>query len=146
MLKEQIQTEIKAAMKSGDSFRLGVLRMLSAAFGNAEIVARGEGREMTEADYQQVVKKESKKRQESIEAFKLAGRMEAIESEEKEIEILSAYLPEEMSEAEVKAVVDAVVAEKGIDNLGMLIGEVRARTDGRADGGLIAKLVKERIG
>ena len=145
MIKDQIQAEIKEAMKSGDAWRLGVLRMMSAAFSNAEISARGEGREMTEADYETVIKKEVKKRQESIEAFKLAGRVESAESEAREVEMLSVYLPEQMSEEEVKKVVDAVVAEKGIDNLGMLIAEVRTRTDGKADGGMIAKLVKERI-
>ena len=146
MLKDQVLQEIKEAMKSGDSLRLGVLRMLSAAFSNAEITARGGGKEMTDADYQNVVKKEAKKRQEAVEAYKLAGRPETAETEQKELEILTAYLPEEMSEADVKVVVDQVVSEKGIDNLGALIAEVRARTDGQADGGLIAKLVKERIG
>jgi uncharacterized protein YqeY len=131
MLKEQISTEIKEAMKSGDSWRLGVLRMLSAAFMNAEIAMREKG-EMTEADYQTVVKKEVKKRQDSIVAYTDAGRPELAEAEK-------------MGEAEVKKIVDEVVAEKGIDNLGMLIGEVKARTEGKADGGMIAKLVKERI-
>lgn len=145
MLKEQVTQDIKEAMKSGDSFRLGVLRMLSAAFGNAEIAARGKA-DMQEADYQQVVKKEVKKRTESAEMYVTAGRTESAETEKKEIEILSAYLPEEMSEDEVKAIVEAVISEKGIDNLGMIIAEVRTRTDGRADGGLVAKLVKERIG
>jgi uncharacterized protein YqeY len=144
MLKEQISTEIKEAMKSGDSWRLGVLRMLSAAFMNAEIAMREKG-EMTEADYQTVVKKEVKKRQDSIVAYTDAGRPELAEAEKKEADFLAVYLPEEMGEAEVKKIVDEVVAEKGIDNLGMLIGEVKARTEGKADGGMIAKLVKERI-
>lgn len=144
MLKEQVQSDIKEAMKSGDSFRVTVLRMLSAAFGNAEIAARG-GADLTEADYQQVIKREVKKRAESIEMYKTAGRTESAETEQRELDLLSAYLPEQMSEDEVRAVVDAVVAEKGVENMGMIIGEVKARTDGRADGGLIAKLVKERI-
>lgn len=145
MLKEQVQSDIKEAMKSGDSFRLGVLRMLSAAFSNAEIAARGKAY-MQESDYEQVVKREVKKRTESIEMYKTAGRVESAETEEKEIAILSAYLPEQMTEDELKTVVESVIAEKGVENLGMLIAEVRTRTDGRADGGLIAKLVKERIG
>jgi uncharacterized protein YqeY len=65
MLKEKVQADIKEAMKSGDSFRLGVLRMLSSAFGNAEIAARGKA-DLQEADYQQVIKREVKKRTESI--------------------------------------------------------------------------------
>lgn len=145
MLKDKVTQDIKEAMKSGDSFKLGVLRMLSASFGNAEIAARGKA-DLTDADYEQAIKKEVKKRTESVEMYKSAGRAESAATEEKEIEILSAYLPEEMSEDEVKAIVEAVVAEKGIENLGMLIAEVRTRTEGRADGGLIARLVKDRIG
>lgn len=145
MLKDQVTQDIKEAMKSGDSFKLGVLRMLSAAFSNAEIAARGKA-DLQEADYEQVIKKEVKKRNESVEMYKTAGRVEQAAAEEKEIEILSRYLPEEMAEDEVKAIVETVIAEKGVENLGMLIAEVRNRTEGRADGGLIAKLVKERIG
>lgn len=145
MLKDQVTQDIKEAMKSGDSFKLGVLRMLSAAFGNAEIAARGKA-DLQEADYEQTIKKEVKKRTESVEMYTNAGRTEQAATEQKEIEILSAYLPEEMAEEDVRAIVEAVVTEKGIENLGMLIAEVRTRTEGRADGGLIARLVKSRIG
>jgi len=147
MLKEQITTELKDAMKAGDAARLSTLRMLLAAFNNMEIEKRTQGQtQVEEKDYQAVVKREVKKRQEAIEAYKTAGRTEAQANEEQELKTLSAYLPEEMSEAEVKAIVEAVVAEKGTDNMGMLIGEVVKRTDGRADGGMVAKLVKEKIG
>lgn len=147
MLKEQITTEMKEAMKAGDAFRLSVLRMLIAAFNNMEIEKRGAGQtELEDKDYQTVVKKEVKKRQEAMEMYKLAGRAELQEKEEQELKVLSAYLPEEMGEAEVKAVVDAVVEEMGTENLGAIIGEVKKRTEGRADGGMIAKLVKEKIG
>ncbi len=155
-LKEQITGEMKEAMKAGDALRLSTLRMLIAGFNNMEIEKRGQGiTELEEKDYQAVIKKEVKKRQEAIEAYKMAGRVESQEQEEKELKILSVYLPEQMSEAEVKVVVDAVVAEMGIGpsspeateragNLGAIIGEVKKRTEGRADGGMIAKLVRER--
>lgn len=147
MLREQITTEMKEAMKAGDVLKLSTLRMLVAAFNNMEIEKRTQGvSEPEEKDYQAVVKKEAKKRQEAIEAYKLAGRAESQDKEEQELKILSAYLPEEMNEAEVKVIVDAVVAEVGIGNLGAIIGEVKKRTEGRADGGMIAKLVKEKIG
>jgi len=144
-LKEQITTELKEAMKAGDAARLSTLRLLMAAFNNMEIEKRTQGQtQVEERDYQTVVKREAKKRQEAIEAYKTAGRTEAQEKEEQELKILSAYLPEEMGEAEVKAVVDAVVAEMGTANLGAIIGEVKKRTEGRADGGMVAKLVRER--
>ena len=147
VLKEQIAGEMKETMKAGDALKLSVLRMLLAAFNNMEIEKRTQGVEQPEEkDYQAVVKKEAKKRQEAIEAYKLAGRVESQEKEEQVLKILSVYLPEEMGEAEVKAVVDAVIAEMGTGNLGAIIGEVKKRTEGRADGGMMAKLVKEKIG
>jgi len=146
-LKEQITEEIKEAMKAGDAFRLSTLRMLSAAFGNMEIEKRGADQtQLEDKDYQAIVKREVKKRQEAIEIYKTAGRAELQEKEEQELKLLSAYLPEEMGEAEVKVVVDAVVAEMGTANMGAIIGEVKKRTDGKADGGLVAKLVRERLG
>lgn len=147
MLKDQITTEIKEAMKTGDADRLSTLRMLLAAFNNMEIEKHGAGQtEIEDKDYQAVVKREVKKRQEAIEIYKTAGRAELQEKEEQELKLLSAYLPEEMGEAEVKTIVDAVVADMGTANLGAIIGEVKKRSDGKADGGLIAKLVKEKIG
>ena len=62
------------------------------------------------------------------------------------LKVLSKYLPQEMSEDEIKKIVEAVIAEKGTDNLGMIIGEVVTRTDGRADGGVVSKLVREKLG
>ncbi|MFA5009944.1 MAG: GatB/YqeY domain-containing protein [Patescibacteria group bacterium] len=147
MLKDQITTEIKEAMKAGDTERLSTLRMLLAAFGNMEIEKRGAGQtQLEDKDYQAVVKREVKKRQEAIEIYKTAGRAELQEKEEQELKLLSTYLPEEMGEAEVKVIVDAVVSEMGTANMGAIIGEVKKRSDGKADGGLIAKLVKEKIG
>lgn len=144
MLKEQIQKELIEAQKAQDKQRVSTLRMLLAAFNNMEIDRRVKG-EVIEDNYTEVVKKEAKKRKEAIEAYKTAGRAEAQQQEEAELEILSKYLPEEMSEDDVKKIVDEVVAEKGVDNMGMLIGEVMRRTEGRADGGMVSKLVKERL-
>jgi uncharacterized protein YqeY len=147
VLKDQIAAEIKEAMKAGDAERLSTLRMLSAAFQNMEIEKHGAGQTTFEdKDYQAVVKREVKKRQESIEIYKTNGRPELQAKEEQEVVLLSAYLPEEMGEAEVKAIVDAVVAEMGTANMGAIIGEVKKRSEGKADGGLVAKLVKEKIG
>ncbi|RLC36354.1 GatB/YqeY domain-containing protein [candidate division Kazan bacterium] len=147
VLKEQISEDIKAAMKAGQSETVSVLRMLMAAFNNMEIEKRVKG-EVKEDDYVGVVKKETKKRKEAIEAYKAAGRAEAQRKEEIELEVLSKYLPEEMSESDIKKVVDEVIAERSEDlsNLGMIIGEVVKRTQGRADGGVISKLVRERLG
>ena len=147
MLKEEVTQAIKEAMKAGDAFKLSTLRMLLAAFQNMEIEKHGAGQtDFENKDYQAVVKREVKKRQESVEIYKTNGRPELQEKEEQEIALLSNYLPEEMGEAEVKVIVDAVVGEMGVANIGMIIGEVKKRTEGKADGGMIAKLVKEKIG
>lgn len=144
-LKEQIAGELVQALKAHEEAKVSTLRMLTAAFNNMEIEKRTAGvAQPEEKDYQAVIKREAKKRQEAIEAYKTAGRAEAQAKEEAELELLSQYLPAEMGEAEVSAIVEAVVAEKGTDNLGMLIGEVMKRTDGRADGGLVSRLVRER--
>jgi len=134
------------ALKAHEEAKVSTLRMLTAAFNNMEIEKRGAGVTQLEyKDYQAVVKREAKKRQESIELYKAAGRTELQQKEEAELELLSKYLPAEMSEAEVKTIVDAVVMEKGIENMGLLIGEVMKRTGGQADGGVVAKLVRERV-
>lgn len=144
MLKDRINEDIKAALREGDALKVSTLRMLSAAFSNLEIAKRGQG-EMSEQDYEGIVKKEAKKRTEAIEAYKTAGRAESQAQEEKELELLSVYLPAQMSEEELKKIVDEVVAEKGTENMGLLIGEVVKRAGGQADGGVVSKLVRERI-
>ena len=143
MLKEQINQDLKEALKSGDTVTVATLRLLVAAFNNMEIEKRTQG-EIEEKDYQAMVKREAKKRQEAIAAYKAAGRAESQQKEEAELKILSKYLPEEMGEDEVKKLVEEVIAEKGTDNIGTIIGEVVKRSDGRADGGMVSKLVRER--
>lgn len=145
MLKDQISTDLKEAMKSQNEVVLSTLRMLSAAFNNMEIEKRGAGAEAEDKDYQTILKREVKKRHEAIEAYKTAGRIESMEKEQVELELLSKYLPPEMSEEEVKKIVEEVIAEKGSDNMGIIIGEVVKRSDGHADGGLVSKLVRERL-
>src|SRR3989338_2445542 len=108
-LKGQIAAELIKALKAHDEARVSTLRLLTAAFNNMEIEKRTAGvTQMEDKDYQAVVKKEAKKRQESIELYKAAGRAELQQKEEAELELLSKYLPAEMGEAEVRAVVEAV--------------------------------------
>jgi len=145
MLKEQIQKDLIEAQKAKDERRVSTLRMLMAAFNNMEIEKRVKG-EVEEDDYVGIVKKEAKKRKEAIAAYQAADRAEAQQQEEAELEVLSKYLPEEMSEEDIKKIVAEVITEKGIDNIGMIIGEVVKRSEGRADGGTVSKLVKEKLG
>ena len=145
MLKEQVQKDLVEAQKAKSEHKVMTLRMLVAAFNNMEISKRGKD-DAVEEDYTTVVKQEAKKRKEAIAAYEVAGRDESKANEEAELEMLSKYLPEEMNEDELKAIVNAVLEEKGTDNMGLIIGEVMKRTEGRADGGMVSKLVREKLG
>lgn len=144
MLKEAIQKDLVEAQKSKDTIKVSTLRMLMAAFGNMEISKRGKA-DVTGEDYLSAVKQEVKKRKEAIVAYETAGRIESKEAEEAELKILSHYLPEQMSDDELKAIVEGVVAEMGAENMGLIIGEVMKRAQGRADGGIVSKLVREKL-
>ena len=98
MLTEKIAQEIVIAMKAGDSFRVGTLRMVSAALHNKEIEKKSKGKEseLTDEEAIEVFIKEAKKRKEAIEIYAKAGRQELADKEKKELEIISAYLPEQM--------------------------------------------------
>lgn len=144
MLKEQVQADLVVAQKARSEHKVMTLRMLVAAFNNMEIAKRGKA-DVIDEDYTTVVKQEAKKRKEAIVAYEVAGRAESKEREEAELEMLSKYLPEEMSEDELKTIVNEVLEEKGADNMGLIIGEVMKRAEGRADGGMVSKLVREKL-
>lgn len=147
MLQAQIKAEIMNAMKAKDALRVEVLRGLSAAFTN-ELVAtkRKPTDELPDEDALNVIRREVKKRREAAEAFKNGGRAELAEKEEKEGEILSAYLPAMMSEEDVQKVVAAKKAELGITDkkdMGRLMGAVMKELSGKADGETVKKVVND---
>lgn len=145
-LKEQINDDLKAALLGGDRFRSDVLRNLKAAILNEEVAkgARDEG--LADADIEQVIVKEVKKRNESASLFRGADREELADTELKEAEVLSAYLPKQLSEQEVKTVVEKQASDLGISDpsgMGQLIGAVKKELGSSADGATIAKVVKD---
>lgn len=145
-LREQILSDIKEAMKKKDSHRLTTLRMLQSAVKNKEIELRP--KEIADADILDVLKKLVKQRQESIEQYQSAGRNELADKEKTEIEILSVYLPEQLSEDKVQEIVDKTVNELGassMKDMGAVMKEVVARTEGAADNKVISQLVKARL-
>lgn len=156
MLKEKITADIKEAMKTGAAEKLGVLRMLSSAISNRKIEKRTKtgkdepacpaGGELTEDEVMEVVSKEAKKRRESIAVFQSGGRADLAAQEEKELGILSAYLPVQMSEAEVGAAVTRIVDAAPVKDLGPVMKAVMAELKGKADTGLVSKLVKGKLG
>jgi uncharacterized protein len=146
MLKEKIESDYVVAMKAKDAQKVSTLRMLRAAVKNSEIDKMKKFD--TDAEVEAVVKGEVKKLRETLETATAAGRTEMATQAEEELKILTGYLPEQMDEATVKSVVAETIKEFGpvtIKEMGRVTGEVMRVLKGKADGGLVAKVVKELL-
>jgi uncharacterized protein len=144
---ERVNADLKEAMKRGDPVRLGTLRMLAAAIHNREIEKHGKGG-LTPEDVDDVIQKEAKKRKESMQLFTQGGRNDLAEREAAELAVLKAYLPEELSEAEVRKVIAATVAAvqpHGAKDFGKVMGAAMRELKGRADSSLVTALVREAL-
>ncbi|HET9346354.1 MAG TPA: GatB/YqeY domain-containing protein [Candidatus Limnocylindrales bacterium] len=144
-LQDRIQTDVTAAMRSGDSLRRDVLRMAQNA---AYAVEKRERRELSDDEYAAILAREVKTRRESIEAFRGGGREDLATKEEAEIAILAEYLPEQLSEDELTALVGEGIAATGARSardLGKVMGWLAPRTRGRADGKQVAALVARAL-
>lgn len=141
-LKEQIQADLTQAMKAREDLKLQTLRMLSAALHNEEIAKGGE---LDEAATHAVIRREVKKRKEAAESFRSGGRPEQGDKEEAEGKILENYLPQMMAEADVLKIVEEEIAANPGAQMGQIIGMVLKRTAGSADGGVVSKLVNQKL-
>ena len=138
--------DLKQAMLAKDELKTSVLRMLKAEI--MKIQTDGSGTEITEAVIQSVIQKMIKQRKDSFEQFKAGGRAELAEKEEKEIAILQAYLPEQMSEDAIRAEVRASKEALGVTDksgVGKLMGALMGKLKGKADGGAIKRIVEEEL-
>jgi len=145
-LKEGISVGIKDSMKSGDKVRLSTLRLLSAAIKNKEVELL---HELTDEEVRDVAVKEAKRRRESIEAYQAGNRPELVSKEQAELEILKVYLPEQLSQAEVDALIDEVIAATGATSakeMGKVMGQVMAKAKGKADGASVQMRVNTKLG
>jgi uncharacterized protein YqeY len=149
MLREQINDAVKAAMKSQDKLRLSTLRLVNAAIKNADIEARGAGRDaLADADILGLLQKLIKQRQESVELYDKGGRAELAEQERGEIAIISGFLPRQLSEAEAKEAIAGVIRETraaGMKDMGKVIAALKARYAGRMDFAKASALVKSML-
>jgi uncharacterized protein len=148
MTKQQLRDELKQAMLAKDEVKTSVLRMIISALNYFEIQKGGAGYEATEEDVLAVLQKEVKQHNDSIEQFKLGNRQELVDKETKELEIIKKYLPEQMSEEEVKKLVSEAISQTGataISDMGKVMGILMSKTKGKADGSLISRLVKEAL-
>ena len=145
-LKEQILDDLKAAMKNKEPEKLSTIRMLQAAIKNREIELRPNG--ITEQDVLGVVKKMAKQRKDSISEFEKAARQDLADKEKQELAFLDAYLPKQMSEAEVTKIVEEVIKAQNATTqkqMGPVVKEVMNRAAGMADGKMISDLVRAKL-
>jgi uncharacterized protein YqeY len=145
-LRDRLHDEITAAMRSGDSLRRDTLRMAENSIYNAE---KRERRTYSDDDVAAVLAREVKTRRESIEAFTGGGRQDLAAKEASEIAILSEFLPEQLSDDDLRRLVDEAVAATGAStprDLGKVMGWLSPKTRGRADGRRVSQLVSARLG
>ena len=144
-LRERIQSDITAAMRSGDALRRDTLRMAESAIYNAE---KRDRRSYSDDDVAGVLAREVKTRRESVEAFRKGGREDLASKEEAEIGILGAFLPEQLSEADIAALVDEAIGVTGAGgprDMGKVMGWLAPRTRGRADGRVVSQVVSKSL-
>jgi len=145
-LKERIVEEMKSAMRAKDAERLGAIRLLLAAIKQKEVDERVA---VDDAAVLNIVEKLIKQRNDSIQQFEKAGRMELAAKEKTELELLRTYLPQQMSDAELSAAIDAALVESGAAGpqaMGKIMALLKPRIAGRADMGKVSALVKQRLG
>lgn len=150
-LSQQIQDDIKAALLSRDSgnrFVADTLRNLKAAILNEEVAQGKRDTGLDDTEIEKIIAREVKKRNESITLYEQNGRPELAEAERKEAEVLAKYLPEQLSEDEVREIVTAKIAELGVTDakgMGQVIGAVKQQVGNTVDGALLARIVKESL-
>lgn len=140
-----IRSEMTAAMKSGDADRRDVMRLLIAAFDNARIEL---GHDLSDDEAITTLQREAKQRRDSIEAYRDGGREDLASAEQAELDVISTFLPAGLTEDEVAALVDEVIAEVGADSpgdVGKVMKPLMERVAGRADGKRVSELVREQL-
>ena len=147
-LEERIDFDLKDAMRAKDASKLGVLRMLKSALKYAAIAKSGAEAQLSKAEAAQVVRKQAKQREDSIESFEKGGRAELAAKEKEELSILNAYLPQAMSSDELAKVVRETIAETGARSkaqMGGVMKALQAKVAGRADGKTLSQEVSQQL-
>jgi len=147
-IQKRIDSDLKDAMRARDATKLGVLRMLKSALKYAAIAKSGVEAELSDAEAAQVIRKQVKQRQDSIESFEKGGRAELANKEKEELSILNAYLPQGMSGDELVKVVRETIAEVGATSkaqMGTVMKALQAKVAGRADGKTLSAEVQKQL-
>lgn len=142
---DKIKADLIATMKEKDKFKLDVIRMLKSSIQNETIALK---KELSDDEVINVIKREVKKRNSSIEEYEKYGKMEMVDNLKKEIAIMSVYLPEELSDDELIKIIDETIEElkaESIKDMGNVIKTVATKTKARADMAKVSKIVKEKL-
>ena len=147
MLLDQLHVDMTMSMKKGDRVRVDTLRFLISAVRNYAIAAYGNLWEtsLKDQDVLEVIKKQVKSHKESVLAFETAGRRELADKEKKELDILSAFLPKELSDDDLKKMLAEVVSTGDASNFGQLMKSAMAKVGGQADGGRVSGVLKQLL-
>ena len=153
MLKQQIQNSSNEALKAGNQFLVGTLRMVLAAVISKEKEKKYKEKlqgdaELTDEEIIEVISSEIKKRKDAIVLYEQGNRPELADREKKEIEILKKYLPEQLSEDEIKKIISEAIKKVGakeVKDMGKVMAEINPKIKGKADGGTVSKIVKELL-
>ena len=146
-LTEKINTDLKVAMKSGDSIKLNTIRSIRTKI--IELSKRGTGSSITQEDELKILLSEAKKRKEAIEMYQKAGRTDLSDQEQRELEIINEYLPKQMSKEEAGDIVKKIISEVGAHSakdLGKVMPVAMKELKGKIDGKVVQELVKEQLG
>jgi uncharacterized protein YqeY len=146
-IKDTLQANLTEAIRSRDEIVSGTIRMVLTAITNEEVSGK-EARVLTDAEIITVLSREAKKRREAAEAFADAGRADKAALEKAEGKVIAKYLPEQMSEDEIKKLIVAAIAQTGANgpgDMGKVMGVIKGQTAGKADGGTVSGLVKEAL-
>jgi uncharacterized protein YqeY len=147
-MREKIAEDLKTAMKAGERAKVDALRLINAALKDKDIEARGAGKTLSEDDELALLQKMIKSRQESLEIYEKAGREDLAGKERGEIAVISAYLPQQLSEAEVAEAVKTAIAETGatsIKDMGKVVASLKGKYTGRMDFGKASAAVKAAL-
>ncbi len=150
-LRDRVNAELKAAMKAQDKRRMATLRLITAAFKDRDIQARGTGRDdaPSEADLQAILAKMVKQRRESARLYDDGGRPDLASAEREEIAIIEEFLPRQLSPQEVEKAIAEIIAEtgaSGLKDMGKVMGALKQKYSGQMDMGRASKLVREKLG
>ena len=147
-LQQRVDSDLKEAMRAKEATKLGVLRMLKSALKYAAIAKSDAEAELNDAEAVQVIRKQAKQRQDSIESFEKGGRAELADKEKEELAILNAYLPQGMSPDELAKVVRETIAELGATSkaqMGTIMKALQPKVGGRADGKMLSAEVQKQL-